>query len=128
MNYQILAEQPGRNNGDEALSEINISLQEPVRFYTAKELAVMPLSKMLQCRDEQEEYYVKSILTLTDRAKAIKTRMENGELIKITFQKKRVHTYAIFSIGGSALSKRIINQLAHRKLIRLPCLAHCANG
>lgn len=38
--------------------EIAIPLLEPVRIYTAKELAVMPLSKMNEAIEAQEAYFV----------------------------------------------------------------------
>lgn len=96
-----------------------IPLQEPVRIYTAKELAAMPLKQMIDCRDAQEEYFVKSMLTLKPKAKWLKQQMEAGkQLIAIT-KKKRVHFYTDFFCDGMLISKRVINQLAHRKMIIL---------
>ena len=108
--------------------EITIPLLEPVKIYTAKELAAMPLSKMIECRDAQEEYFVKYEVTLSIGARNARDLMKNGEAIKVTFEKKRIHTYAVFKLGGETLSKRIINQLVHRCLIKLPNLEGAVNG
>ncbi len=80
--------------------EITIPLLEPVKIYTAKELAAMPLSKMIECRDAQEEHFIKCELTLSIGARNARDLMKKGEVIKVTFEKKRVHTYAVFKLGG----------------------------
>ncbi|WOE43061.1 hypothetical protein [Acinetobacter chinensis] len=108
--------------------EIHIGLLQPVKIYSAKELAAMPLSQMIQCRNAQEEYYVKSELSLSDQVRQVKESMQAGEVIIITFEEKRIHTYAVFKLAGQILSKRIINQLTHRGLIKLPDMEGVANA
>ena len=96
-----------------------IPLNPPVRMYTAKELPAMPLKQMIDCRDAQEEYFIKSILTLKPQAKELKKKMESGlALIAIT-KKKRIRYHTEFFINGESVSRRIINQLAHRGMINI---------
>lgn len=47
-----------KSNQSKAPVETAIPLLEPVRIYTAKELAAMPLSKMNEAIAAQEAYYI----------------------------------------------------------------------
>lgn len=97
------------------LSERVIPLQEPVRVYTAKELAVMPLSQMIARRDAQENYYTQNFLTMGDVARHIKEKMQGGESLIQVHEKSRTR----YRIGEIYYPPRIIRQLAARGLVKL---------
>ncbi|EOG1636844.1 hypothetical protein ACQ1OW_001707 [Acinetobacter baumannii] len=65
----------------------DVELIAPVRIYTAVELAAMPLSQMIRCRDAQEEFYINN-KKLSGRAKDIKDRLVAGEKLTLVLEKK----------------------------------------
>ena len=65
----------------------DVELIAPVRIYTAVELAAMPLSQMIRCRDAQEESYINN-KKLSGRAKDIKERLDAGEKLTLVLEKK----------------------------------------
>lgn len=64
----------------------DVELVAPVRIYTAVELAAMPLSQMIRCRDAQEEFYINN-KKLSGRAKDIKDRLVAGEKLTLVLEK-----------------------------------------
>lgn len=97
-------------------TEREIKLLEPVRIYTALELAAMPLSKMNAAIEAQEKYYFLEQSTQMGGA-AIKIRkaMQRGQkLIQVT-EKSRTR----YKINGDFIEPRIVKQLAKRMLVDL---------
>jgi len=97
----------------------DIELIAPVRIYTAVELAAMPLSQMIRCRDAQEESYINN-KKLSGRAKDIKERLDAGEKLTLVLEKKRSRVTQTYFIGEEIVGKKIVKQLETRRFIRLP--------
>ncbi|MBV6766980.1 hypothetical protein [Acinetobacter baumannii] len=97
----------------------DVELIAPVRIYTAVELAAMPLSKMIRCRDAQEEFYINN-KKLSGRAKDIKDRLVAGEKLTLVLEKKHSRVTQTYFIGEEIVGKRIVKQLETRRFIRLP--------
>ncbi|WP_284084819.1 hypothetical protein [Acinetobacter nosocomialis] len=97
----------------------DVELIAPVRIYTAVELAAMPLSQMIRCRDAQEEFYINN-KKLSGRAKDIKDRLVAGEKLTLVLEKKHSRVTQTYFIGEEIVGKRIIKQLETRRFIRLP--------
>ncbi|EJO42446.1 hypothetical protein ACINIS123_1858 [Acinetobacter baumannii IS-123] len=90
-----------------------------MRIYTAVELAAMPLSQMIRCRDAQEEFYINN-KKLSGRAKDIKDRLVAGEKLTLVLEKKHSRVTQTYFIGEEIVGKRIVKQLETRRFIRLP--------
>ncbi|MFK7239546.1 hypothetical protein ABBZ27_04980 [Acinetobacter baumannii] len=99
----------------------DVELIAPVRIYTAVELAAMPLSQMIRCRDAQEEFYINN-KKLSGRAKDIKDRLVAGEKLTLVLEKKHSRVTQTYFIGEEIVGKRIVKQLETRRFIRLPKL------
>jgi len=99
----------------------DVELIAPVRIYTAVELAAMPLSQMIRCRDAQEESYINN-KKLSGRAKDIKERLDAGEKLTLVLEKKRSRVTQTYFIGEEVVGKKIVKQLETRRFIRLPKL------
>ncbi|WP_289332917.1 hypothetical protein [Acinetobacter baumannii] len=97
----------------------DVELIAPVRIYTAVELAAMPLSQMIRCRDAQEEFYINN-KKLSGRAKDIKDRLVAGEKLTLVLEKKHSKVTQTYFIGEEIVGKRIVKQLETRRFIRLP--------
>lgn len=97
----------------------DVELIAPVRIYTAVELAAMPLSQMIRCRDAQEEFYINN-KKLSGRAKDIKDRLVAGEKLTLVLKKKHSRVTQTYFIGEEIVGKRIVKQLETRRFIRLP--------
>ncbi|EPF6349235.1 hypothetical protein L2Z47_03965 [Acinetobacter baumannii] len=97
----------------------DVELIAPVRIYTAVELAAMPLSQMIRCRDAQEEFYINN-KKLSGRAKDIKDRLVAGEKLTLVLEKKHSRVTQTYFVGEEIVGKRIIKQLETRRFIRLP--------
>ncbi|MCR0052441.1 hypothetical protein L2618_08125 [Acinetobacter baumannii] len=97
----------------------DVELIAPVRIYTAVELAAMPLSQMIRCRDAQEEFYINN-KKLSGRAKDIKDRLVAGEKLTFVLEKKHSRVTQTYFIGEEIVGKRIVKQLETRRFIRLP--------
>ncbi|ENW5234546.1 hypothetical protein [Acinetobacter baumannii] len=97
----------------------DVELIAPVRIYTAVELAAMPLSQMIRCRDAQEEFYINN-KKLSGRAKDIKDRLVAGEKLTLVLEKKHSRVTQTYFIGEEIVGKRIVKQLETRRFIRLP--------
>ncbi|EJD6060474.1 hypothetical protein ACWL9T_002226 [Acinetobacter baumannii] len=97
----------------------DVELVAPVRIYTAVELAAMPLSQMIRCRDAQEEFYINN-KKLSGRAKDIKDRLVAGEKLTLVLEKKHSRVTQTYFIGEEIVGKRIVKQLETRRFIRLP--------
>ncbi|WP_111849537.1 hypothetical protein [Acinetobacter baumannii] len=97
----------------------DVELIAPVRIYTAVELAAMPLSQMIRCRDAQEEFYINN-KKLSGRAKDIKERLIAGEKLTLVLEKKHSRVTQTYFIGEEIVGKKIVKQLETRRFIRLP--------
>lgn len=97
----------------------DIELLAPIRVYTAVELAAMPLSQMIRCRDAQEESYINN-KKLSGRAKDIRERLAAGEKLTLVLEKKRSRVTQTYFIGEEIVGKKIVKQLETRRFIRLP--------
>ncbi|EOY0978495.1 hypothetical protein ACP1JA_001833 [Acinetobacter baumannii] len=97
----------------------DVELVAPVRIYTAVELAAMPLSQMIRCRDAQEEFYINN-KKLSGRARDIKDRLVAGEKLTLVLEKKHSRVTQTYFIGEEIVGKRIVKQLETRRFIRLP--------
>ncbi|MDY6450688.1 hypothetical protein [Acinetobacter faecalis] len=97
-------------------SEAVIQLLDPVRIYTAKELAVMPLSVMNTAIEAQEAYFIMEQSTkMGGQAIAIRRQLQNGaKLIQIK-EKSRTR----YKIGNEYVEPRLIRQLEKRGLVKL---------
>lgn len=96
--------------------ETAIPLLEPVRIYTAKELAAMPLSKMNEAIEAQESYFVLEHTTkMGGQAIAIRRQMQDGTKLFQVKEKSRTR----YKINNEFVEPRIIRQLEKRGLVKL---------
>lgn len=93
-----------------------ILLEKPVKIYTAKELAAMPLSQMNAAIEAQEKFYVLEESThMGEQAISVRRLMEEGhELIQV-IEKSRTR----YKIQNEFIPPRIIRQLEKRGLVKL---------
>lgn len=67
-----------------------VPLLDPVRIYTAKELAAMPLSKMNAAIEAQEQYYLLEHTTqMGGQAIVVRRLMQEGQLLVQVKEKAR---------------------------------------
>lgn len=93
-----------------------IPLEKPVKIYTAKELAAMPLSQMNAAIEAQEKFYVLEESThMGGQAIAVRRLMEDGHLLIQVKEKSRTR----YKINNEFIPPRIIRQLEKRGLVRL---------
>ena len=93
-----------------------IPLLDPVRIYTAKELAAMPLSKMNECIAAQEAYYIIEHTTkMGGAAIALRHHMQNGAQLIQVKEKSRTR----YKLNNDFIEPRIVRQLEKRGLIKL---------
>jgi len=98
--------------------EVIIPLLDPVKIYTAKELALMPLSVMNAAIEAQETYFILEHTTqMGSHAIAIRRQMQGG--IKLVQVKEKSRTRYI--INNEFVEPRIIRQLEQRGLVKLEC-------
>ncbi len=96
--------------------ETAIPLLEPVRIYTALELAVMPLSKMNDAIAAQEKYYLLEHTTqMGGQAITVRRLMQDGEPLIQVKEKSRTR----YKIKNEFIPPRIIRQLEMRGLVKL---------
>lgn len=96
--------------------ELVIPLEKPVTIYTAKELAVMPLSQMNAAIDAQEKFAVLEHTTqMGGQAIAVRRLMEDGHKLIQVQEKSRTR----YKINNEFIQPRIIRQLAYRGLVKL---------
>lgn len=93
-----------------------IPLEQPVKIYTAIELAAMPLSKMNAAIEAQERFYMLEESThMGEQAISVRRLMEEGhELIQV-IEKSRTR----YKIQNEFIPPRIIRQLEKRGLVKL---------
>jgi len=105
-----------KSNQSKAPVETAIPLLEPVRIYTAKELAAMPLSKMNEAIAAQEAYYIMEHTTkMGGQAIAVRRQLQNGVLLIQVKEKSRTR----YKVNGEFIEPRIIRQLEKRGLVKL---------
>ncbi|CAA0261751.1 hypothetical protein I0P11_13710 [Acinetobacter baumannii] len=96
--------------------EVVIPLEQPVKIYTAKELAAMPLSVMNAAIEAQERFYQLEELThMGGQAIAVRRLMEDGHKLIQVKEKSRTR----YKINNEFIPPRIIRQLAMRGLVKL---------
>ena len=98
--------------------EAIIPLLDPVKIYTPKELAAMPLSVMNKAIEAQEAYFILEHTTqMGGQAIAIRRQMQEGtELVQVK-EKSRTR----YKINNEFVEPRIIRQLEKRGLVKLEC-------
>lgn len=111
---------PAKRKQDVSVSktpiETVIPLEQPVKIYTAKELAAMPLSAMNAAIAAQEKFYMLEETThMGGAAKLVRQRMEDGHLLIQVQEKSRTR----YKINNEFIPPRIIRQLAYRGLVKL---------
>lgn len=105
-----------KSNQSLAPIETNVPLLDPVRIYTALELATMPLSVMNAAIAAQEEYYMLEHTTkMGGQAIVIRRLMQEGETLVQVKEKSRTR----YKINGEFIAPRIIRQLEKRGLVKL---------
>ncbi len=105
-----------KSNQSKAPVETAIPLLEPVRIYTARELAAMPLSKMNEAIAAQEAYYIMEHTTkMGGQAIAVRRQLQNGVLLIQVKEKSRTR----YKVNGEFIEPRIIRQLEKRGLVKL---------
>jgi hypothetical protein len=93
-----------------------IPLLNPVRIYTAKELAAMPLSKMNAAIEAQEQYYILEHATqMGGQAISVRRQMQDGVSLIQVKEKSRTR----YKINNEFIEPRIIRQLEKRGLVKL---------
>ncbi|EFF82135.1 hypothetical protein HMP0015_2417 [Acinetobacter haemolyticus ATCC 19194] len=93
-----------------------IPLEQPVKIYTAIELAAMPLSKMNAAIEAQERFYMLEETThMGGQAIAVRRLMEDGYLLIQVKEKSRTR----YKINNEFIPPRIIRQLEKRGLVKL---------
>lgn len=98
------------------IKERVIPLLEPVRIYTAKELAAMPLSQMNAAIEAQEKYvFLEQNTRMGATAIDIRRDLEDGKQLIQVCEKSRTR----YRIGEIYYPPRIIRQLETRGLVRL---------
>ncbi|MEO3355752.1 hypothetical protein [Acinetobacter haemolyticus] len=96
--------------------ETVIPLEQPVRIYTAKELAAMPLSQMNAAIEAQEKFAMLEHTTqMGGQAIAVRRLMEDGHSLIQVKEKSRTR----YKINNEFIPPRIIRQLAYRGLVKL---------
>ena len=96
--------------------EVAIPLQEPVKIYTAKELAAMPLSKMNEAIAAQEAYFIIEHTTqMGGAAVAIRHAMQDGAVLIQVKEKSRTR----YKLNNEFVEPRIVRQLEKRGLVKL---------
>lgn len=96
--------------------ETVIPLEQPVKIYTAKELATMPLSAMNAAIEAQEKFYMLEETThMGGQAIAVRRLMEDGHLLIQVKEKSRTR----YKINNEFIPPRIIRQLEKRGLVKL---------
>lgn len=96
--------------------ETTIPLLDPVRIYTALELAAMPLSVMNAAIAAQEEYYMLEHTTqMGGQAIVVRRLMQEGEKLIQVKEKARTR----YKISNEFVAPRIIRQLERRGLVKL---------
>lgn len=96
--------------------ETAISLEQPVKIYTAKELAAMPLSAMNAAIEAQEKFYMLEETThMGEQAIGVRRLMEDGHLLIQVKEKSRTR----YKINNEFIPPRIIRQRAYRGLVKL---------
>ncbi|WP_179998047.1 hypothetical protein [Acinetobacter sp. YH12239] len=93
-----------------------INLLDPVRIYTALELAAMPLSKMNAAIEAQEKFYLLEHTTkMGGQAIALRHQMQNGAQLIQVKEKSRIR----YKINNDFIEPRIVRQLEVRGLVKL---------
>ena len=93
-----------------------INLLEPVRIYTALELAVMPLSKMNAAIEAQEKFYLLEHTTkMGGQAIALRRQIQDGSQLIQVKEKSRIR----YKINNDFIEPRIVRQLEIRGLVKL---------
>lgn len=96
--------------------EAVIPLLEPVRIYTAIELAAMPLSKMNEAIAAQEAYYlIEHTTQMGGQAIVVRRLMQEGVHLIQVKEKSRTR----YRINNEFVEPRIIRQLEKRGLVKL---------
>ena len=98
--------------------EAIIPLLDPVKIYTPKELAAMPLSVMNKAIEAQEAYFILEHTTqMGGQAIAIRRQMQEGTQLVQVKEKSRTR----YKINNEFVEPRIIRQLEKRGLVKLEC-------
>lgn len=98
------------------IQERIIPLLAPVRVYTAKELAAMPLSQMNAAIEAQEKYvFLEQNTRMGVAAIEIRRLLEHGSQLVQVCEKSRTR----YRIGDIYYPPRIVRQLEARGLVRL---------
>ena len=96
--------------------EAIIPLLDPVKIYTPKELAAMPLSVMNKSIEAQEAHFIPQHTTQTaGQAIAIRRQMQEGAQLVQVKEKSRTR----YKINNEFVEPRIIRQLEKRGLVKL---------
>ena len=96
--------------------EVIIPLLDPVKIYTAKELAAMPLSVMNEAIEAQEAYFILEHTTqMGGQAIAIRRQLQDGVPLIQVKEKSRTR----YKINNEFVEPRIIRQLEKRGLVKL---------
>lgn len=96
--------------------ETTIPLLEPVKIYTAKELAAMPLSKMNEAIEAQEQYFlIEHATKMGGQAIVVRRLMQDGLPLIQVKEKSRTR----YKIDNEFIEPRIIRQLEKRGLVKL---------
>ncbi len=96
--------------------ETHVHLLDPVRIYTALELAAMPLSVMNKAIEAQEKYYLLEHTTqMGGQAITVRRLMQDGEPLIQVKEKSRTR----YKIKNEFIPPRIIRQLEMRGLVNL---------
>lgn len=99
--------------------EVIIPLLDPVKIYTAKELAAMPLSVMNEAIEAQEAYFILEHTTqMGGQAIAIRRQLQDGVPLIQVKEKSRTR----YKINNEFVEPRIIRQLEKRGLVKLECV------
>lgn len=98
--------------------EVIIPLLDPVKIYTAKELAAMPLSVMNAAIEAQEAFFVIEHTTqMGEKAITIRRQLQDGIPLIQVKEKSRTR----YKINNEFIEPRIIRQLEKRGLVKLEC-------
>lgn len=96
--------------------ETIIPLLEPVKIYTAKELAAMPLSKMNEAIEAQERFFILEHTTrMGGAAKAVRSSLQDGGCLVQVKEKSRTR----YKLNNEFIEPRIVRQLEMRGLVKL---------
>ncbi|KQQ77258.1 hypothetical protein [Acinetobacter sp. Leaf130] len=98
-----------------------IPLEQPVKIYSAKELASMPLSVMNAAIEAQERFYLLEETThMGGQAITVRRLMEGGHKLIQVKEKSRTR----YKINNEFIPPRIIRQLEMRGLVKLETKSH----